>query len=139
MNEIKYVTQKTWDAFQKVKNHLLTQKEKSVKRFRYSDPICQYRGDTGTSCAIGCLIPNEIYTEDMEVYNSFRSLFECYPILKPYLKPLKIKINYYREPLYYKREPLFLGTILQEIHDKEKVENWEELLSKLEKRLKIYN
>lgn len=51
--------QKTFDT---VARHLLTQKRRSINdRYR-----CQYRGDNGTKCAVGCLIPDADYVPDME-------------------------------------------------------------------------
>jgi hypothetical protein len=47
--------------FDKVAEHLLTQGKKSVK-----NSSCQYRGSRGTSCAIGCLIPDELYDDEIE-------------------------------------------------------------------------
>ena len=57
------------EVFDKVARHLLTQKVQS----QVSDyggggdgGGCAYRGENGTSCAIGCLIPNELYKPEME-------------------------------------------------------------------------
>ena len=47
--------------FTKVARHLIKQGKKSIK-----DGQCLYRGPEGTSCAIGCLIPDEMYTEEIE-------------------------------------------------------------------------
>lgn len=49
------------EIFDRVARHLLTQKERSVTRGR-----CRYRGAQGLKCAIGCLIPDELYRVDME-------------------------------------------------------------------------
>lgn len=38
---------------------------------------CQYRGEEGTSCAVGCLIPDEVYVPYMEG-NDAESLIENY-------------------------------------------------------------
>lgn len=48
--------------FNKVSRHLLTQGETSVDE----DGECLYRGPGGLRCAVGCLIADEHYTEDME-------------------------------------------------------------------------
>lgn len=47
--------------FDFVIDHLLEQKQ--VSR---SDGYCTYRGPGGTACAVGCLIPSEIYRSTME-------------------------------------------------------------------------
>ena len=48
-------------VFDKVSNHLLTQNRKSME-----DGDCSYHSSDGTKCAIGCLIPENMYTEEME-------------------------------------------------------------------------
>jgi hypothetical protein len=47
--------------FDRVATHLLTQGRKSLR-----DNRCMYRGDDGTACAIGCLIPDEKYSTRFE-------------------------------------------------------------------------
>jgi hypothetical protein len=47
--------------FDKSAVHLLTQNKKAK-----SHGSCQYRGDGGTMCAVGCLIPDEHYSKDIE-------------------------------------------------------------------------
>ena len=55
--------------FNKVGKHLLTQLEQS-RQTNPNDPAfagrCLYRTHTGLKCAIGCLIPDDIYDIDME-------------------------------------------------------------------------
>ena len=49
--------------FNTVINHLYTQKKKS---FSFSNNVCQYKTSEGLKCAIGCLIPDEIYIKEMD-------------------------------------------------------------------------
>lgn len=49
-------------VFNKVADHLWTQGESSLD----STDMCSYRGANGTSCAVGCLIPDDVYTRGME-------------------------------------------------------------------------
>lgn len=49
------------EIFDKVVNHLLTQNEKAMTKFR-----CQYRTEDGLKCAIGCLIPDEKYRREFD-------------------------------------------------------------------------
>lgn len=49
------------EAFEKVANHLLTQMEPSV-----GPAGCRYRANNGLKCAIGCLIPDDKYYQDLE-------------------------------------------------------------------------
>jgi hypothetical protein len=48
--------------FNQVYAHLLKQGKASVNY----DGDCMYRGDAGTSCAVGCLIPDDVYTAELE-------------------------------------------------------------------------
>ena len=47
--------------YETVRQHLLTQRAKSQ-----TGGDCLYRGPNGLKCAIGCLIPDEVYKPDME-------------------------------------------------------------------------
>ena len=49
------------EAFDKVYEHLLSQYKVSIGK----DGMCMYR-QGGLKCAIGCLIPDELYSPDME-------------------------------------------------------------------------
>lgn len=48
--------------FTKVAMHLLRQGQRSVMQ----EDGCAYRGPKGLKCAIGCLIPDEVYSPDIE-------------------------------------------------------------------------
>lgn len=56
---------------------LAKQRQRSVMLFTdaagRTSPKCGYRGDNGTMCAVGCIIPDELYTPQLEsrgtVYN----------------------------------------------------------------------
>lgn len=51
------------EVFQKVKEHLLTQREAAIG----NDDECMYRADSGRlKCAVGCLIPDDLYDPDIE-------------------------------------------------------------------------
>jgi hypothetical protein len=47
--------------FDTVATHLLTQRRRSTRK-----SFCAYRGRDGLRCAIGCLIPDERYTPNLE-------------------------------------------------------------------------
>ena len=49
------------EIFTKVKNHLLTQNCKATEQ-----KVCRYRTANGLKCAIGCLIPDDVYTRNIE-------------------------------------------------------------------------
>lgn len=59
------------EVFDKVARHLILQNAQSVKKYSDGDgvmspPACAYRGEGGLKCAAGCLIPDELYSRDME-------------------------------------------------------------------------
>lgn len=59
------------EIFDKVATHLITQGKQSLCYWRqteWSQPDlgCAYRGDDGTMCAAGCLIPDDEYSRAFE-------------------------------------------------------------------------
>jgi len=52
------------EIFDKIAVHLLTQNAVSVGPG--DNQMCKYRTDDGLSCAIGCLIPDELYVKKLE-------------------------------------------------------------------------
>jgi predicted RNase H-like nuclease len=57
------------EVFDTVAQHLIAQGKKSMARLS-EDPhphaVCAYRGENGTKCAVGCLIPDEAYDPSIE-------------------------------------------------------------------------
>jgi hypothetical protein len=53
------------EIFDKVATHLLTQNKRSIG-FDGSVKCCRYRALDGSRCAVGCLIPDNEYSETME-------------------------------------------------------------------------
>lgn len=55
------------EIFTKVRNHLLAQNKKSlIPPHQELTSGCAYRGIGNTACAIGCLIPDSLYTIELE-------------------------------------------------------------------------
>ena len=50
------------EIFDKVVTHLITQGERSISKL----DNCLYKALNGLKCAVGCLIPDEEYSSDME-------------------------------------------------------------------------
>jgi len=100
------------EAFDISANHLLTQGEPSY--MDGSTSLCAYRGENGKMCAIGALIPDDEYQEEME-YKSVDDLFDDYEEALPSINQL---------------DRGFLAT-LQRIHDVQPVEFWPFHLKKL--------
>ncbi len=56
----------TQEIFDKVSKHLLTQNQKSMHPTKAT--ACAYRGAGGLKCAIGCLIPDELFDDSWNHY-----------------------------------------------------------------------
>lgn len=98
---------KDQEAFDIVVNHLKTQKQRSF--FPYSGNTCAYRGPNGLKCAVGALIPDYLYSEDMDLMPmSVGKLLKTFPKLGKFFEGVN----------------KLLLLELQNIHDKE--ENWDE-------------
>ena len=97
------------EVFEKVKNHLLKQNERSI-----DNGTCLYRDGQGRRCAIGCLIPDENYN----IYLEKRNVHE----------------RAVREALPFDRideHQMDFLECLQWIHDKREVSMWEKALKEL--------
>lgn len=97
------------EMFDKVVVHLLTQNWKSTPTPYYpesadKDYTCSYRGHMNggvqLKCAIGCLIPDEMYKSEMEGFG-FTSLIDEFPIIR----------------LFFANVDTRLGQALQNVHD----------------------
>ena len=98
-------------VFEFVKQHLITQGQKSE-----SSTSCYYKQSNGLRCAIGCLIEDEFYNENLEFKNGDDPM-----VLSAIQKSLpNWKIN---KGMLIK---------LQELHDEIEVEEWEWKLEQLE-------
>jgi hypothetical protein len=72
------------EVFNKVATHLLTQNRKSMIGHTVGRGKCRYRTPNGLSCAVGCLIPDELYTGNIEGCDVNR-IFLSFPALSEYL------------------------------------------------------
>lgn len=88
------------EIFDTVIHHLLRQGVPSRR-----DSACLYRGPNGTSCAVGCLIPDEMYNADMDRADMSNGLTSIRSILPKYTFPE-----------YFHAEVFLLGA-LQRFHD----------------------
>lgn len=59
------------EVFDIVSKHLLKQKVKSAAKIHPVKNMCKYRGPNGLKCAAGILIPDEEYTQDMDVHGDW--------------------------------------------------------------------
>lgn len=113
-------TQTNQKVFKDIVLHLLTQKIQS-KIIKMSGHLgCSYRGANGTSCAVGCLIPDEQYVYTMERCPTAYSLFNEYPLFKQHFEEKYGEIT---------DDTIELLEILQNIHDSSDV--FPEMVSRL--------
>lgn len=68
------------DIFNKVAVHLFDQSKRATAN---DGEYCQYRGKDNTKCAIGALIPDEMYDEKMEG-GSVYVLFRRFPAMEEF-------------------------------------------------------
>lgn len=101
------------EIFDKVKAHLLEQNERS-SRINDMD-TCLYRGPNGLKCAVGVLIPDDLYHPDMEQVSAEA-------LRRSWALPWREADDYFIQEL-------------QEIHDSVLPENWPQELDKVEKTL----
>lgn len=86
------------EIFNKVMTHLFAQGEPAKNK----RDECAYRGLNGKQCAVGCLIPDELYNKKMEG-QSVTEVFYRFPNVRDYLG----------------KDNIFLLTALQDLHDKD--------------------
>jgi len=72
------------EIFDRVLQHLRTQGRPSKTIGPDNRKICAYRGEGGTRCAIGCLLPDEKYHSGME-NTDVLALLDRWPELGEYL------------------------------------------------------
>ena len=97
------------EVFTTVARHLLKQGKKSVDLF--DSCRCLYRDERDRKCAIGCLIPDDLYHATMENLNVVE-LFSEFGSIRQLFEGLSID----------------LLEKLQTIHDRKAVSDWGELL-----------
>ncbi len=98
-------------TFDKVKTHLMEQQKKALSLSN----TCCYRAADGSKCAVGCLIPDELYSRDLEGYSVWS---HDYNTLKG---PTHLMVQLGHD--------LLLLRDLQECHDSYDVSEWPKRLS----------
>lgn len=102
--------------FDKVSHHLLTQNAKAMGQFK-----CMYRTSNGLMCAVGCLIPDELYDPSLE------SWIGSDPAILDVLK----KANVLSEDVTSNSLMADFFLDLQELHDHSRPEDWQKNLNSL--------
>lgn len=101
------------EIFDKVCKHLLTQRVKSINGTK-----CVYRGPNGTKCAVGCLIPDELYKPAIESCTVHKLI--CDTALLGYTKQQEAELA----KLGFTDDNAVLMAELQAIHDGDEVAAW---------------
>lgn len=106
------------EIYNKVKAHLLSQNKKSL-----AGKSCRYRDYVGRKCAIGALIPDALYSLDMEGQSIGALLLEFPGLCEVFgMEPLEAQADYAREDVLFLQE-------LQSVHDIASVRDWKEQLA----------
>jgi hypothetical protein len=72
------------EIFDRVATHLFTQGKQAVDGVNGpGGGYCQYRASDGSRCAVGALLPDALYNEDMEGQN-VGGLYQAYPEVRAY-------------------------------------------------------
>jgi len=104
------MTMSVREIFYKVEKHLLKQNERSTGVGEITG--CKYRNGRGLSCAVGCLMTDDMYDED----------FEGEAVRDKYITEALIPIIGVNKAK--KEDKLELLSKLQHIHDSASVVNW---------------
>lgn len=112
----------TQQVFDKVATHLLRQGRKSQNVGRgQCKSFCAYRGDDGTTCAVGCLIPDDRYNPALEGLAAQRFAV----------------LDTIRDTVDLNETTKTLLTELQDLHDNSPVETWHLGLERLANRYNL--
>ena len=109
--------------FYKVQKHLLKQYEKSESKYAG----CQYRSDNGLSCAVGCLMTDDIYDSSFEGNNMEDIWMAGWEALTP-IVGVDYELRLLKLNLLYR---------LQLVHDNEPVEHWASNLAEIKHEFDI--
>lgn len=101
--------------FNTVKAHLLAQGRKAEREGYDGYPGCVYRADNGDKCAVGCLIPDDLYSPKMEGTKARQLIAENEALAR------HLGISKEEDGGYPERE--FIQS-LQHIHDNRDPSNW---------------
>lgn len=70
----------TQEAYEAIRTYFETE---AIGLAKDGNGACQYRTDDGQKCAVGCLIPDEVYSTEME-WKNVTALFDSMPYVAGY-------------------------------------------------------
>jgi hypothetical protein len=102
------------EIFDRVAAHLITQGKQAM-----DEGSCAYRGANDTSCAVGCLIPDDLYLSSME-NRTFTQLVRNYPRLEEVFSPESYPLLRELQSLHDNTDPHAQGmcVVLRDVNDK---------------------
>lgn len=106
------------EVFTKIAKHLIKQGKKAQKP---NSQVCLYR-DGERRCAVGCLIPDRLYSEEMEGHDILE------PVIASALRKAGVQV--------VGQTATMLG-MLQRIHDTYEIAEWPEMLEQTAKRFDL--
>jgi hypothetical protein len=117
------------EIFNKVYAHLLKQGVKSEMLLCAENPVvkvmqCAYRGENGTMCAAGCLIPDELYRPSMES----RTVVAEEVAVALHNAGVVQELGVYQCGQYRSDDLVFIHS-LQTVHDDHEPEDWKARLA----------
>jgi hypothetical protein len=115
------------EVYDLVVEHLLTQKERCVSD--YDESECLYRNESGLKCAVGALIPDNIYRPIIE-HGDLRSSNDG-----PDENDAALQMTLICQGVTEKHFPML--NALQDLHDKHMPEDWIEELKPIRKRFNV--
>ena len=110
------------ELFEKVRNHLLEQGRRAADE----KGDCLYRGPDGTKCAVGCIIPDDLYDPDMEDCSAFEVKHGAEDVAK-----IRRIWKAVEDRLDLTEENKSLLQRFQRIHDQVPADEWEVALKAL--------
>jgi len=134
----------TQEIYNRVAKHLLAQGGRSQSRDDDGDLVCAYRGANHTSCAVGCLIPDEVYTPDIEggsvtAIAVLEVLVKADVLAAGVLSLPRYNGGGSREGISRDDAPLevTLLDLLQRMHDNDEAVHWREELQRISRGLNL--
>jgi hypothetical protein len=118
----------TRQIFEKVRDHLLEQKEKAYDE---SKDMCLYRAPNGNKCAIGALIKDEYYDLGFEGLGIFQ-LADDYKSPNVYIEKFRQALCKSLGVDFLSEEVRLMLNDLQIIHDEDEPTYWQEALNRYE-------
>lgn len=118
------------ELFEKVANHLIGQNKRSID----DSGKCKYRGNDGTSCSIGCLIPDDLYTPFIEGLTVFDMVYDN-DNFPSFSSCGKLRHIFQRLEIFPHNFELLI--FLQTCHDSYEPEQWLQELRKIAIKFKL--